>query len=200
MVWLYYFLLIAVDLCGLVLAAFTLPGLWLMLAGAIGFALLTHARFLSWRVVIVLFVFAAASEISDLVLGGAGAKKAGATKWGILGGFVGAILGGIFLGALVPVPILNVVIGLCLGSFIGAASVELLLGQELGPSLRIGLGAAKGKLFGIVGKLVLGMVMFAITLWAAFPGHRHSLKHAPARTTDSIILPSPIVVPPATRP
>lgn len=187
MVWIYYLLLVAVDLLGLVLAAFTLPGLWLMLGAAAVYALLTRGQFLGWRVLLILLVVAAVSEIGEIYLGGAGAKNAGASKWGIVGGFVGAIVGGIFL-TFVPVPILNHVVGICLGTFLGAFVLELVLGQTLGSSLRIGVGAAQGRLFGIVGKLAAGFAMIVLTAIAAFP---HHVRAAPARPP----LAAPLVLP-----
>lgn len=169
MIWVYYLLLLATDAVGLVLAAFTLPGLWLMLAAAAFYAYLTHGYYVGYKTLIVLLILTAGSEIAELFLGGAGAKKAGASKWGILGGLLGAILGGIFLTGFIPVPILGTVIGICLGSFAGAFTIEVLLGQPVLQSMRIGYGAAKGRFFGIAGKVTIGLVIFLITLWTALP-------------------------------
>ena len=182
MLWLYwtcFLLLIVVDVAGLLLAAFTLPGLWLMLGGATVYAIATHGHFLSWRTLLVLLALAGSAEVGEFVLGGAGAKRAGATKWGIVGGIVGAILGGIFLSGLIPVPVLGTVAGICLGTFAGASGIELALGQSLSQSVRIGVGAAKGRLTGIVGKLIVGLLMIGISLWAALPiGYHPNGKRA----------------------
>jgi uncharacterized protein YqgC (DUF456 family) len=170
MVWLYFLLLLATDLCGLVLAAFTLPGLWLMLAGAAAYAWLTRARFLGEKTLIALLLLAAIAEIGEFVLGGAGAKKQGASRWGIAGSLVGAIVGGIFLTGVIPiVPGINTIIGICLGSFLGAFAVELLVGTPLNQSFKIGVGAAQGRLTGIAGKIAIGSAMFLLTFCAGFP-------------------------------
>jgi uncharacterized protein YqgC (DUF456 family) len=171
MAWLYFLLLLATDICGLVLAAFMLPGLWLMLAGAAIYAWLTHGNYLSYYTLIALLLLAFAAELSELYFGGAGAKKAGASAWGMGGGLIGAIVGSITLSGLVPVPILGTIIGICLGTFLGAFSIELVLGQPLSQSAAIGLGAAKGRLTGIAGKLGIGGLMMAITFFTAFPHH-----------------------------
>jgi uncharacterized protein len=170
MIWIYYLILLLVGLCGLVLAIFMLPGLWLMLAGAAGYALISHRAYVGDKTLIALLLLAGLAEVSDVFLGGAGAKQAGASGWGIVGGIVGAILGGIFL-TFIPIPIVSTVIGICLGSFLGAAIVELAMGQSAGQSVRIGYGAAKGRFIGIVCKLSLGVIMFLIMLIAAFPIH-----------------------------
>lgn len=178
MVWVYYLLLFALDLGGIVLVMLTLPGLWLMLGAAAVYALLTHGQFLGWRTLIVLLVLTVGSELGELYLGGAEAKKAGASRAGMVGGVIGAILGGIFLTALLPVfAPLNAVLGICLGSFVGAFGVEMLLGQNLMASIKIGFGAAKGRLFGIVGKVAVALFMLLLTLWTAFP-HVHAAPPA----------------------
>ncbi len=169
MVWIYYLLLLITDIVGLVLAAFTLPGLWLMLAAAAFYAYLTSGNFVGVKTLIALLVLAGTAEIAELFLGGAGAKKAGGSKWGILGGLIGAILGGIFLTPFIPIPVLGTIIGICLGSFVGAFAIEFALGRPVVQSLRIGYGAAKGRLFGIAGKVTIGIIMFTITIWAALP-------------------------------
>jgi hypothetical protein len=179
MVVLYFLLLLVTDLCGLMLAAFTLPGLWLMVAGAAVYAWLTHGYFLGWRTLIALLILAIIAEIAEIFLGGAGAKKAGASGWGMTGGLIGGIIGGICLTGLIPIPILGTIIGICLGCFIGAFAVELLMGQQLIQSAKIGLGAARGKLTGIAAKVLIGLLMILITFISAFPRHHKSPQTAP---------------------
>jgi uncharacterized protein YqgC (DUF456 family) len=190
MVVLYFLLLLVTDLVGLMLAAFTLPGLWLMVAGAAVYAWLTDGYLLGWRTLIALLLLALIAEIAEIFFGGAGAKKAGASGWGITGGLVGGIVGGICLTGLIPIFILGTIIGICLGCFLGAFAVELLMGQPLTQSVKIGLGAATGKLTGIAGKVIFGLVMMLITFISGFP--RHHKKPA-------VVPPARIVVPATTR-
>ena len=185
MVVIYFLLLLLTDVCGLILAAFTLPGLWLMLAGAAAYAWLTHGYYLGIKSLIALLVLATIAEIAEVFLGGAGAKKAGASGWGILGAFVGAIVGGIWMTGVIP--ILGTIIGICIGSFAGAFVVELLMGQTLSQSAMIGLGAAKGKITGIAGKVMIGLLMMLITFFAAFPIHP---TIPPAALTPTITTPA----------
>src|SRR5205814_1067853 len=137
-----------------------------------------------------LLVLATGAEIAEFVFGGAGAKKAGASKWGIIGGLIGAIVGGIFLTGVIPIfAPLSTIIGICLGSFGGAFGTELVLGRPIMQSVNIGYGAAKGRLVGIAGKVAIGVLMFLITLWTALPihGSRHAAGPAapPAVTSAS---------------
>ena len=172
MIWVYFFLLMLTDLCGLVLAAFTLPGLWLMLGAAAFYAYLSRGAYLGYRTLIALLILAGVAEVAEIFVTGAGAKQAGASKWGILGGFVGAILGGIFLTGVIPyIPLLSTVIGICLGTFLGAFGIEFAMGRPTSQSMRIGFGAAKGRLMGLFGKGTVGIVMLLITLWVGLPIH-----------------------------
>jgi uncharacterized protein YqgC (DUF456 family) len=171
--WLAYLLLIALDLGGVLLAAFTLPGTWLILGATAVYAWVTHGpQFVRWPWLLALLILALVAEVGEFVLGGAGARKAGATKWGMFGGLAGAIVGGIALSGVIPVAFpLSTIIGICLGSFIGAFGVEMLLGRPVWQSVRIGLGAAKGRFFGIVGKVTIAIVMLLVSGVAALPIH-----------------------------
>jgi uncharacterized protein YqgC (DUF456 family) len=187
MVWVYFILLLITDICGVVLAGLTLPGLWLMLAGATLYAWLTHGIYLHYYWLIVMFVLALGAEIAELFLGGAGAKKAGASKWGIFGSLIGAIVGGIVLTPFPP-HLISTVVGICLGSFVGAFVVELIKGQPVSQSMKIGWGAAKGRMTGIAGKVGIGLLVMALTFIAAFP--ISCSKPAPTMTTPPATLPT----------
>jgi uncharacterized protein len=166
----------------------------LMRGGAAIYAWLTHGQYIGKETLITLLVLAGTAEIIEIFLGGAGAKKAGGSKWGMLGGLVGGILGGYFL-TFVPIPFVSTIIGICLGCFLGAFVVEMALGQPVSQSARIGLGAAKGKFTGIIGKVGFGLVMFVITFCVAIPFHY--IKPATASATTSTTKPATL---PATTP
>lgn len=167
MIWVYYMLLILFALGGLALVAVTLPGLWVMTAAAAVFALLTHERGVGIKTLFALFFLSLGGEILELTAGGAAARKAGGGRRAAVGALVGGIVGGI-LGSFV-LPLVLTIVGICLGSFVGAASFELAGGSEAGHSLRVGWGAAKGRFFGVAVKLVVGVVMFLVIVFYAFP-------------------------------
>lgn len=169
--WIYFLLLLGIDVIGLVLAAFTLPGLWLMLGAAAVYALLTHGAYLGFKSLVALLALALLSEAAEFFLGGSGAKKAGASGWGIAGALLGGLVGGIFLTGFIPIPVVGTIIGICLGSFAGAFTIEVIMGKPVHQSFHIGVGAFKGRLYGIASKLAIGIVMFGITIPAAFPHH-----------------------------
>jgi uncharacterized protein YqgC (DUF456 family) len=169
MIWVFYILLVLSSLGCLVLVAMTLPGLWLMTALAAIYSLISGQRYIGWRTLIALGVFALVAELIELYLGGAAAKVAGGGRRAMIGGLVGGVLGGIFLSFLVPIFIIGTILGICLGSFIGAAVFEWMGGEKPWHSLQVGAGAATGRFLGIVSKLAFGVVMFLIVLIAGLP-------------------------------
>lgn len=168
MIWLYYILLLLVALAGLVLVALTLPGLWVMTAGAAIYAAVTHMRHLGFKSLIALIAMSLIAELLDIFLGGAVAKRAGGGKRAVVGAIIGGIAGGIFL-SVIPIPVISQIVGICLGTFLGAAIAELSAGKNPGQALRVGVGAAQGRFAGIVIKIVTGLAMFLLILVAAFP-------------------------------
>ena len=85
----------------------------------------------------------------DYVVPVVGAKKYGASKYGVWGSFIGMIIG-IFV--FPP-------FGLIIGGFIGAVVGELLAGKEGDNAVRAGIGVFLGNLFNIGLKLGISGVM-----------------------------------------
>ena len=167
--WAYYFILIVVLLFGWLVNAAGLPGLWVMVAATAVYGLITRWSYLGFKSMFALILIALIAEVVETVAGGAGAKRAGASKRGIIGAIVGGLLGGLFLTFLIPIPVIGTIVGACAGSLLGATIVELSIGREIVHSLRIGVGAAKGRFLGIISKLAFGLLMLLIALYSAFP-------------------------------
>ena len=164
---LYYVLLMLISLAGLAISVLGLPGLWLMVAAAVGFSLATGGSVLGWQAVAVVAALALGSEIAEFLAGAAGSKNAGGTWRGVTGAVVGGIAGGI-IG--VPVPIVGPVLGAILGAAIGAGMLELAGGKaSVQQAGNIAVGAAKGRFWGTVSKLAFGSVMFFVLAVYAFP-------------------------------
>ena len=192
--WLYYVLLALVLVTGLVLNLFALPGNWLMLLAVAGYAWLTDWRYVGWISLVVLLVVAIIAEVVEFFAAGAGAKKAGGTIWGTIGALLGGLVGGLTLTGLVPIPIIGTLVGLILGTFLGAMGAELLLGKgEVQSSAVIGVGAAKGRFWGTIWKLAFGVVILVGGLAVALPiGGRAGVPGAPT--------PAPPVTQPVSQP
>jgi uncharacterized protein YqgC (DUF456 family) len=165
---LYYLLLLIILVLGLFVNILGLPGLWLMVAAHGAYALATGWNvYAGWPSLITLVVLALVAEGIEFFAGAAGSKAAGGRTRGMIGAVVGAFLGAIFL-SVVPIPIVAQVVGACLGAFVGAAIMEF-TDKDWRHSVRVGVGAAKGRFWGILSKSAFGVVMFLVSAIAALP-------------------------------
>jgi len=195
--WVYYAVLIALLVAGLFINVLGLPGLWVMVASALGYAWVTGWRHVGWPALVALVVLALAAEAIEFVAGSAGAKKAGGSKRGMAGGLVGGLLGAIFL-SVIPIPGVAQLVGAIIGTFIGVVAVELLfVGKAVDRSVQIGVGAAKGRFWGTIFKTLIGVIMFFVALVTAFPlelGKRAATPTtapAPPPTTAPVLTTAP---------
>jgi len=136
-----------------------LPGSPLILAGALLYAWQTQFTVVGPTDLIVLGVLALAGQGLDYAATALGAKKYGASSWGMAGAFIGGTLGLIAAN----------IIGLVIGSFAGAVVFELLKGGELKASVQIGYGTLIGFLCGAVGKVIVALTMVGYFLLQVWP-------------------------------
>lgn len=148
--------LMLLGLVGSVLPA--LPGSPLILLGALIYAWHTDFSVIRWIDLIVLAALALAGQGLDYAATAAGAKKYGASPWGMAGAFVGGIIG----------LCMASVIGLVIGAFTGAIILEIVRGGELKNSVKVGYGTLVGFLCGAVGKALIACIMigyFVLRVW-----------------------------------
>ncbi len=147
-----------------------LPGLWLMVAGAIALEWWRGDQqdIFSAGVLIAIVVLAAAAEIAEFVTGMVGSQKAGGTRWGSVGALVGGLVGAVVGSFVIPIPLVGTLIGACGGAAIGAAALELATGRKFGESAKSGVGAGVGTLAGRVIKLAVGALIWIIIAVAAY--------------------------------
>jgi uncharacterized protein YqgC (DUF456 family) len=160
--WIVVIALFLVGLAGTILP--TLPGNILIFAGALVYGIFTGFEEVAFRVLAVLAGISIGAQVLDYVAEAYGAKRFGASKYGIWGGIIGAIVGLITFN----------IVGLIVGVFLGAVIPEMLLGgRSLKGALRIGYGSLLGFLGGTLMKFILGLVMigvFAIALASCSTG------------------------------
>src|SRR5213075_102190 len=148
--WLITIVLFAVGLIGTV-APF-LPGTAIILAAAIIHRImLGPEKSIGWRAISILVLLTLATYALDFLSGYFGAKYFGATKWGMLGAILGALVG-IFFG----------IIGLFVGPVICAIFGEFVAGKRMVDAGRAGWGSLLGNLGGMIGKLMIALVMITI--------------------------------------
>jgi hypothetical protein len=150
------FVLIIVGLIGIIIPF--LPGIafvWLgifIYASKTGFETISLATLIVFSVITVLFF------LLDFLAPLLGAKKYKSGKWGVVGAFLGTLLGVATLGP----------IGLILGPFLGALAGELISGKERSQAFSSAFGAVIGFLFGTLLKLIFGLVMFGFFVASFF--------------------------------
>ncbi|MCJ7495961.1 MAG: DUF456 domain-containing protein [Deltaproteobacteria bacterium] len=146
---------IALMLIGLIGSVLPfIPGSPLILLGAFIYAWYPDFLVVTWGTLVILLFFTVLSQILDYLASILGAKKFGASRWGMSGAFLGGIIG-LFSGG---------ILGILIGPFIGALLLELLHGQDLPASLKIGLGTLVGFLGGAIGKIIIALTMIGIFL------------------------------------
>lgn len=146
---------------GLFLDLLGLFGNWVIL-GAVGAAWVATGfeRFSVWTL-FILAGLAILGEVLEFLGASVGAKKFGASRKATLPVLAGCILGAV-LGT--PVfPILGSVVGACLGAFIAATVFEYVVAEKRpGAAAWTGLGAALGKVAGLLAKLAVGFAMLFV--------------------------------------
>ena len=133
------------------------PGAVLIFSGALVNAITLGS--IGWPTVLILLGLMLVGQAVDFLSGAAGAKYFGASRWGAIGGVLGAVVG-IFFG--LP--------GLLLGPLIGAVGGELLAGRGLLPAGKSGWGTFLGATAGLVVKVILGLLMVTVFAVAALAG------------------------------
>ena len=147
-------LVMGIGLAGSLLPIF--PGTLWVFATALCHRLYFGPAGPSAWVLLSLAGFVVLSMSLDFVAGLLGAKKLGASRWGLWGAAVGGVAGLFF-----SLP------GLLLGPFLGAFLFERLSGRPFPEAAKAGLGALLGLLAGAMGKCVcclLMMVMFTVSV------------------------------------
>ena len=153
--WSAVLLLMAIGIVGTVLPIF--PGTTIILAAAILHrVVLGPAKSIGWASIMVLLALTLASYALDFAGSWYGARRFGATRWGVAGAVLGAIVG-LFFG--LP--------GLLVGPIIGAFAGEIVGGKQLSAAGRAGWGALVGNLAGTLAKLLIALAMVSWFLVAA---------------------------------
>lgn len=133
-----------------------LPDLPLVWLGIFIYSAYTHFEKVSLTTNIIFFGLMIFAFIFDYLSTLYGAKKMGASKWGMIGGALGLVFGLSFGGLL----------GLIIGPILGAFCLEVLLaGKEVKHAFRAGFGAFLGFVGGLMTKFILIFVVIGVFLW-----------------------------------
>jgi uncharacterized protein YqgC (DUF456 family) len=167
-------LLVGSVVVGWVLTLVGLPGIWLMVLAAAGYAWLgpeSGVMQIAGTTVGGLAVLAALSEAAEFVAGMWGAHRAGGSRraalFALVGSLVGAVVGGI-VGVPIPIvgPPIAAVMGGALGALIGAGLAESSRGERAEKSWQVGQAAFWGRLIGTGIKTVAATIIAAVIVGA----------------------------------
>ena len=159
----YHIIILAVSLLimlsglvGIVLPI--IPSTPLIWIGVFIYAVCDGFESIGWSLLLIFAILAIVSLVLDYLGGVIGAKKYGATRWGLIGSVIGGIAG-FFMGGIV---------GLIFGPFFGAVLSELIFGKDLKGAFKSGIGTLVGFLGGVIVKLVISVVMIGIFIIKVF--------------------------------
>jgi uncharacterized protein YqgC (DUF456 family) len=150
--WIVVGLLFVVGLAGTVLPF--VPGTPLIVVGALIYAVATGWTPIGIGRLVILGALAALGFGLQHVSSALGARRAGGSRWAVVGAIAGGVVG-LFLG----------VAGLLLGPPLGAIAAEMIRGADLPASVRTGIATFIGLLAGAVANAAIGVTMVALFLW-----------------------------------
>jgi len=159
-------LLVLVCLVGVAMTAIRLPGTWLIVVSAAGYAWSEGWPRAGLTLLGILTGIALLGEGIEILASVVTARRAGASRKAAWGGMFGGILGMIFLSFMVPIPIVGTMIGALVGCFTGATLVEISARKGISHGTKVGVFAAMGFVFGAIAKIVVALVMSGLLLSA----------------------------------
>lgn len=165
------------GLACLALVVLGIPGTWLLLALAgvvdlVGLVAGHHPLPFGGGLLALCTGLALVGEALEAGAGIAGTRLGGGSRRGMVGAFVGGLLGAIVLTPVLPIPVVGTLIGALVGTFAGAWLGEATAPQRRRRSatLRAAFGAVAGRLAGTLGKLATGSTVWVLLVRAALGG------------------------------
>jgi uncharacterized protein YqgC (DUF456 family) len=143
-----------------------IPGGWIAFTAIVIYDVATGFSTVGWVLLVVLLGVAILGEIIESFFGLVYVAQRGATKWGVLGAFVGGLAGAVGGGFVLPF-IGSILFGLA-GAFAGAVLFEYLYYRSMDRALQTGFSAFIGKLAAMFVKFALGLVVLGIFIYRSW--------------------------------
>jgi uncharacterized protein YqgC (DUF456 family) len=145
--------MIAIGVVGLV--APVVPGVALIYLGIVVVAWAEGFARIGPLMLVVMLAVTVVAMVADYLAALVGARKAGASAWGVFGAGVGALVG-LFFG--LP--------GVILGPALGALAFEYVRNPDARRAMRAGAGGLAGFILGVVAKAVFGFLLIGLAILA----------------------------------
>mgnify|MGYP006323908601 FL=1 len=149
-------IIMIVGMAGIVVPI--IPSTPLIWFGVFFYAIFTHFEKITWMILLIFAMLTIFSIVLENLGNIYGAKRFGATRWGIIGSIAGTGVG-FYMGG--P-------IGLILGPIVGTIIFEIIGGKDYTGALKSGLGNFVGFMGGSVIKIIIGLTMISIFIWKVF--------------------------------
>ena len=166
-VYVYWFLvaLMVVGIIGAVVPA--IPGTSLILVAIVIWGFVSGS-FSSVTIPLIVTIAVLLLSLGiDLLATYWGAKRAGASKWGQIGAFVGLLVG--IFGLLPALPFGGPLLGILIGPLLGAFLGEYLYQRDINLALKAGVGIVVGSLVGNLIQGVLAIATVGVFLYTTLP-------------------------------
>jgi len=153
-------ILVLIIFAGLIGTLFpSIPGIGIILGGAVIHGLLTDFTPLNWQYLLFLTLLCLAGYGGQYLITGASSKKMGASRYGVIGACLG-----MFVGFILPLPG-----GIFAGAFIGAVAFEIIFDlKDFQEAFKAGIGALAGTLFSLFFEFVVGLAMAMLIFYSLF--------------------------------
>lgn len=160
---------VVLNLVGVGMVFLQLPGTWLIVAvtGLVAWWRWDHQT-IGLGTMASLLALAVLGELIETGAASVGARQAGSTRLAMLAAMVGGVVGAIGGTMVIPWPVAGTIFGAVAGAGVGSIIADVLAGRTWKRALRGGTGAAKGKLMGTMGKIVIAALMWIVATIAVF--------------------------------
>jgi len=165
-------LTLAAVAIGMVLAIFTMPGVWFMLGVAVLLEIIFADRSIFHpATLIALLAIAILGEIFELLASAVGASRAGGSRRTAALSVVGSLIGAIAGTFVIPIPIVGTIAGAAiLAGLFAFGSEQLFEKRAMDHSMQVATGAAIGRLAATLVKVTVASVVgLALIFTAIYP-------------------------------
>jgi uncharacterized protein YqgC (DUF456 family) len=138
----------------------SIPGNFVLFLNTAWYGAVTNFTEFSFTFLLTIFAIAVGVELLEYFIIAFGARKYGASRWGVVGAILGGI-GGSISGFFFS-PIVGAVVGGFIGVTIGTISIELLRGKNIHQASYAALGALLGRVGGLSVKAIGSVTMVVI--------------------------------------
>ena len=143
-----------------------IPGGWIALGAIVVYDIVTGFSTVGWKWLVVMAVVLLVGELIESLLGIVYVARKGASRWGVLGTFIGGIVGAI--GGAFVIPFIGSIIFGLIGAFVLAVLFEYMYYQSLDRALQTGFFAFIGKLGAMFVKLILSLGNVGIFIYLSW--------------------------------